>query len=77
MRISSKINDNKKTVLNILFKISFRSVAVAWLSWLKRLPSKQEIASSNLVVTSIGDSSCFFNEKYRNEILESTFHNPR
>jgi hypothetical protein len=25
--------------------------AVAWLSWLKRLPSKQEITSSNLVVT--------------------------
>ena len=35
-----------------VFEYNFCAVAVAWLSWLKRLPSKQEITSSNLVVTS-------------------------
>ena len=36
---------------NNLVSIWIHYAMVAWLSWLKRLPSKQEITSSNLVVT--------------------------
>ena len=45
--IGKKIEWLKKMYLSTIFCLA----AVAWLSWLKRLPSKQEITSSNLVVT--------------------------
>ena len=39
------------TLFNILYNYTERITKVPWLSWLKRLPSKQEITSSNLVGT--------------------------
>ena len=45
--IGKQIEWLRKMYLSTIFCLA----AVAWLSWLKRLPSKQEITSSNLVVT--------------------------
>ena len=39
------------TLFNILYNYTEQISKVPWLSWLKRLPSKQEITSSNLVGT--------------------------
>ena len=39
------------TLFNILYSYTEPFTKVPWLSWLKRLPSKQEITSSNLVGT--------------------------
>ena len=39
------------TVFKNLYNYTEQITKVPWLSWLKRLPSKQEITSSNLVGT--------------------------